>query len=99
MPPVRPSTMRVWANSSIRESLRVSARPALPGLPYFIEDQQGCAARDGDVRHVECREIPVVPVKQYEIDDVPMHHSIDRVAQRATQDAGQCAAEQGLARM
>src|SRR3546814_19446937 len=75
--PVRPSTMRVWASSSMRVSLRVSVRPASPGLSYFIKDQQSCAARDGNVRHIERREIPVVPVKQYKNDNIPMHHSIE----------------------
>ena len=51
--------------------LRLLLHFRAPALEQRIEQQQRRADGDGGVRHIECREIRVVPVHVDEVDDVP----------------------------
>src|SRR3546814_2727543 len=66
-------------------------------LPIFVYQQNG-AATDGNVRHIESRKVPTIPIKQQKINDVPVLDAIDHIAYGSAQYAHERCAKQGLAR-
>src|SRR3546814_5775334 len=56
------------------------------------------AATDGNVRHIESRKVPTIPIKQQKINDVPVLDAIDHIAYGSAQYAHERCAKQGLAR-
>src|SRR5690606_12982612 len=94
MPPVRPSTMRLLASSSMA-ILRLGALALTTPTPDFVDQQQDGTAGDGHVSDVECRKVPILPVEEQKIHHMAVQQAVDRVAERAAQDARQCGAEQG----
>src|SRR3546814_20652757 len=66
-------------------------------LPIFVYQQNG-AATDGNVRHIESRKVPTIPIKQQKINDVPVLDAIDHIAYGSDQYAHERCAKQGLAR-
>src|SRR3546814_12767593 len=66
-------------------------------LPIFVYQQNG-AATDGNVRHIESRKVPTIPIKQQKINDVPVLDAIDQIAYGSAQYAHERCAKQGLAR-
>src|SRR5699024_630276 len=65
--------------------------------PKHVNNHDKSADDDGAVGNVEGRIMPCADMKIYEINDKSVHHAVDGVTQRATQDQTQGYGDQALA--